>query len=299
MQDLNDLSFFASVVEHGGFSAAGRALGIPKSRLSRRVAELEQSLNARLLQRNTRSVTLTDLGQRFYKHCQEVIAAAKAAQLAVTSSLAEPSGLVRISCPTAIAKMGLEALVPLFLEKYPKVRLDFILSNRRINLLEEGVDVAIRARATGDEDPNLATRRLRAASPYLVAAPTLMTQFDTLTHPKELTKLPMLGAVDQDQRIRLSFIGPDNAHVTIVAEPRLAIEDFDVRKQVALRGLGVTMLPEDYCNDELALGTLVRVLPAWSLPSGSVQVVYPTQRGLIPAVRVFVDFISEHLGECV
>ncbi|MQQ99623.1 LysR substrate-binding domain-containing protein [Glaciimonas soli] len=299
MQDLNDLFFFASVVEHGGFSAASRALGVPKSRLSRRVAELEQRLNARLLQRNTRSITLTDLGQRFYQHCQEVIAAAEAAQLTITSSLAEPNGLVRVSCPTAIAKMGLETLVILFLEKYPKVRLDFILSNRRINLLEEGIDVAVRARITGDEDPNLATRRLRTTSDYLVAAPALMAQSGALAHPKDLSKLPILGAVDQDRRMRLSFTGPDNAHAAIVVEPRLAIEDFNVRKEVALHGLGITTLPGEYCLKEFELGTLVHVLPAWSLPSGSVQVVYPTQRGLIPAVRVFVDFLSEHLGERV
>ena len=297
MQDLNDLYFFASVVQQGGFTAAGRSLGIPKSRLSRRISELETRLGARLLQRNTRGISLTDLGNRYYQHCQVVIAAAEAAELAVTSSLAEPSGTVRVSCVVAIAQSEVTAALPAFLERYPKVNIDLMFTNRRVNLLEEGVDVAVRVRATDDEDPNLATRRLRAASGCLVASPELMTRYPIPQHPRDLVKLPFLGAAEQDRRVHLLLDGPERERYELVAQPRLAVEDFPLRKRAALRNLGLTMLPTEYCSEELAQGTLIRVLPDWSMPAGHVQVVYPTQRGLLPAVRVFVDFLIEQLAK--
>ncbi|HWX00290.1 LysR substrate-binding domain-containing protein [Collimonas sp.] len=297
MQDLNDLYFFANVVQEGGFTAAGRSLGIPKSRLSRRISELEARLGARLLQRNTRGIALTDLGNRYYQHCQVVIAAAEAAELAVTSSLAEPSGTVRVSCVVAIAQTEVAFALPAFLERYPKVNIDLLFTNRRINLLEEGVDVAVRVRATDDEDPNLATRRLRSASGVLVATPELLARYGALKHPRELAKLPFLGAVERDRRIHQLLDGPNDERYELVTEARLAVEDFSLRKRAALRHLGLTMLPTEYCNEEMAQGKLIHVLPDWTTPSGHLQVVYPTQRGLLPAVRVFVDFLIEHLSK--
>lgn len=297
MQDLNDLYFFANVVQEGGFTAAGRSLGIPKSRLSRRISELESRLGARLLQRNTRGIALTDLGNRYYQHCQVVIAAAEAAELAVTSSLAEPSGTVRVTCVVAIAQSEVATALPAFLERYPKVNIDLLFTNRRVNLLEEGVDVAVRVRAPEDEDPNLATRRLRAASGVLVATPELMSRYAAPKHPRDLAKLPFLGAAERDRRIHLLLDGPNNERYELVAEPRLAVEDFALRKRSALRSLGLTMLPTEYCDEELTQGTLMHVLPDWTMPAGHLQVVYPTQRGLLPAVRVFVDFLIEHLSK--
>ncbi|WP_395824989.1 LysR family transcriptional regulator [Collimonas sp.] len=295
MQDLNDLYFFASVVQQGGFTAAGRNLGVPKSRLSRRISALETRLGARLLQRNTHGIALTDLGSRYYQHCQVVIAAAEAAELAATSSLAEPSGTIRVSCVVAIAQSEVAAALPAFLERYPKVNIDLMFTNRRVNLLEEGVDVAVRVRTADDEDPNLATRRLRAASACLVATPELMARYPIARHPRDLVKLPFLGAVDADRRVHLLLIGPEHERYELVAQPRLAVEDFTLRKRAALRSLGLTMLPTEYCSEELKQGTLVQVLPDWSMPTGHLQVVYPTQRGLLPAVRVFVDFLIEKL----
>ena len=297
MQDLNDLYFFANVVEQGGFTAAGRSLGIPKSRLSRRISELETRLGVRLLQRNTRGIALTDIGGRYYKHCQVVLAAAEAAELAVTSSLAEPSGHVRVSCLTGIARDQLALELPEFLARYPRVSVDLVLTNRRVNLLEDGIDIAVRVRTLEDEDPNLATRRLRQTEGYMVAAPALLQQFAPPEHPRTLTKFPFLAAVNQDRRAHFPMVGPNNERHTVIVEPRLSVEDFMIRKQAALRGLGITMLPSDYCHAEIASGELVRVLPDWSLPTGTLQLVYLTQRGLLPAVRVFLDFLIAHLAE--
>lgn len=297
MNDLNDLYFFANVVEEGGFTAAGRSLGIPKSRLSRRISELETRLGVRLLQRNTRGIALTDIGSRYYKQCQIVLAAAEAAENAVTSSLAEPSGHVRVSCLMPIAREKLTLALPFFLERYPRVNIEMVLTNRRVNLLEDGIDIAVRVRTPEEEDPNLATRRLRHTETYLVAAPRLMKQFAVPEHPRGLAKFPFLGAINQDRRAHFPMVGPNHERYTLVVDPRLAVEDFTIRKQAALHGLGITMLPSENCDDEIARGELVRVLPDWTLPSGTLQLVYLTQRGLLPAVRVFIDFLIAELSE--
>ena len=131
MQDLNDLYFFAAVVEHGGFSAAGRALGVPKSRLSKRIAQLEERLGVRLLQRTTRRFVVTEVGERFYGHCRAVLEEAQAAQDAVEELRAEPRGVVRLSCPVSIAQTVLSHILPEFMQLYPKVQVRVLSSNRR------------------------------------------------------------------------------------------------------------------------------------------------------------------------
>jgi len=140
MQDLNDLFYFSIVVEKNGFAAAGRALGIPKSRLSRRVAQLEERLGVRLLQRSTRRFAVTDAGQRFYRHCQAVMAEAQAAEDAVAQLTSEPRGLVRMSCPVSITQNVLSSVLPGFAEKYPQVKLLILSTNRRIDLINENID---------------------------------------------------------------------------------------------------------------------------------------------------------------
>jgi DNA-binding transcriptional LysR family regulator len=292
MRDLNDLYYFAQVVEAGGFSAASRLLGIPKSRLSRRVAELEARLGVRLLQRTTRKLSLTDVGERYYRHCAAMLVEADAAEEAVAALSEAPRGRVRVSMPVAFAQTTLSRVLPDFMAAYPEVRLDMLLTSRRVDLLEEGVDVALRVRAEGDEDPSLVARRLAPVGAMLVAAPSLSAA-QAVMRPEELAGLPILGAIEADRRVHWRLLGPDGAVRDVDFEPLLAADDFVLRKAAALRGLGVTMLPGFYCNDEIADGSLVRVLPEWSFESGTLQAVWPHRRGLLPAVRAFIDFLAE------
>lgn len=146
MQDLNDMVFFAEVAERGGFAAASRALGIPKSRLSRRVAELEDQLGVQLMQRSTRRLSLTPAGEIYLRHAASVRDAARAASEAVAQVQTEPSGLVRLSCPVTISHSGLAQVLPTFLERYPAVRIDMRVINRPVDLIEEGIDIALRVR---------------------------------------------------------------------------------------------------------------------------------------------------------
>lgn len=290
MHDLNDLFYFAKVVEAGGFAAAGRTLWHPKSRLSRRIAELENRLGARLLQRTTRKLALTDIGERYLRHCQAMLQEAEQAEETVASLTSEPRGRLRVSAPGGIALLS--ELVVSFLAAYPKVQLELIQTNRRIDLLNEGVDVALRVRSAEDEAPTLITRRLRPAQAFMVAAPALLMEVKIST-PDDLSALPALGALEADRKIHLRLQHDSGRVQEVVLEARLAIEDFNVRKHAAISGLGFTMLPAPLCLDELADGRLIRLLPDWTLPAANLQAVYTHRRGMLPAVRAWIEHISE------
>ncbi|RJG09204.1 LysR family transcriptional regulator [Pseudomonas cavernicola] len=292
MQDLNDLFYFAKVVEAGGFAAAGRLLGIPKSRLSRRIAELENRLGARLLQRSTRKLSLTDIGERYYRHCQAMLLEAEMANEAVATLSSEPRGRLRVSCPVALAQSYLPQIITDFLGAYPKVQLDMLLLNRRVDVLGEGIDVALRVRDEGDEDPTLIARKLRPAQMALVAAPALLESWQ-INDPSDLAGLPVLGAPEADRKVHFRLLSADGSKRDIALEPRLGIDDFVVRKTAALAGLGMTLLPWLYCQQELADGRLLRLLPDWTLPGGYLQAVYPHRRGMSPAVRAWIEHLTE------
>lgn len=297
MQDLNDLYYFAKVVEADGFAAAGRLLGVPKSRLSRRIAELEQRLGARLLQRTTRNLKLTSVGERYLRHCQAMLLEAEMADEVVASLSSEPRGRLRVSCPVGLAHEFLPGIISSFLAAYPQVQLDMVLLNRRVDLISEGIDVALRVRDAGDEDLGLVTRRLREARAILVASPALLANA-TIRQPEDLRTLPVLGALEADRMVHLRMLDSHGNKQDLVLEARLGIEDFIVRKATAQAGLGFTSLPLMHCEKELATGELVQLLPQWSLPGGYLQAVYPHRRGVLPAVRAWVDHLTESFSQC-
>ncbi|WP_095153579.1 LysR substrate-binding domain-containing protein [Pseudomonas sp. Irchel 3E13] len=297
MQDLNDLFYFARVVEAGGFAAAGRQLGIPKSRLSRRIAELEERLGTRLLQRTTRQLKLTAVGERYLRHCQAMLLEAEMADEAVASMTSEPRGRLRVSSPVGLAHAFLPEVITRFLALYPHVQLEMVLVNRRVDLINEGIDVALRVRDLGDEDPALVTRRLNRAQMQLVASPDFARQHP-VQHPNELAALPVLGAVEADRLVHLRLMDKDGQREELSLEARLGIDDFVVRKAAVLAGLGFTALPLLHCEAELASGELVRLLPDWSMPSGYLQAVYPHRRGVLPAVRAWIDHLVASFEEC-
>ena len=173
MRDFNDLQFFAAVVQHHGFSAGARALGLPKSRVSRRVAELEERLGVRLLDRTTRGMNLTEVGQQVFEHARAAVIEAEAAEDAALRMQSEPRGLVRMSCPLGL-QTAVAAGLPRFLAAHPRLRLQCIVTNRRVNLIHEGIDVAIRVRERLDTDAELQMKRIGVSKRILVASPTLL-----------------------------------------------------------------------------------------------------------------------------
>jgi len=297
VHDLNDLFYFVKVVESQGFAAAGRALGVPKSRLSRRIAELEDRLGARLLQRTTRTLALTSVGERYLRHCQAMLLEAEMAEEVVASLSSTPRGRLRVSCPVGLAHPFMPEVIGRFLQDYPQVQLDLVLLNRRVDVINEGFDVALRVREPGDEEPGLVTRRLREARTVLVASPALVAGRH-IECPEDLLQLPVLGALEADRKVHLRMLDQHGTARDVTLEARLGIEDFGVRKAVALQGLGCTVLPVMNCEAELNRGELVELLPQWSLPGGYLQAVYPHRRGLLPAVRVWVDHLVTAFEQC-
>src|SRR5471032_1468081 len=170
MHDFNDLNFFAAIVANVGFSAASRALGVPKSRISRRVAALEQQLGVRLVERSSRRFNVTEVGQSVYRHARAAIAEAEAIEDVASRLRAEPQGLVRVSCPQGADRL-MAAELPKFLERHPRLRVQVIVSSRRVDLIEEAVDVAIRVREKLDTDADLQIKTIGRTSSMLVATP--------------------------------------------------------------------------------------------------------------------------------
>jgi DNA-binding transcriptional LysR family regulator len=291
MQDLHDLFYFAKVVEAGGFTAAGRLLGIPKSRLSRRIAELEHRLGARLLQRSTRKLALTDIGERYLRHCQAMLLEAEQAEETVANLTSEPRGRVRFSTPPGVTL--LPDLISEFLKRYPRVQLEVLQTSRRVDLLNEAVDVALRVRNVDDEEPSLITRRLLPARAHIVAHPELISGLN-LEQPEDLQQLPALGSIRADRSIHLRFCHATTQEVREIAlEARLAVDDFPMRKAAALAGIGITLLPTTHCHEELADGRLVALLPQWTVPQGHIQLAYTHRRGMSPAVRAWIELLSD------
>ncbi|WFU45646.1 LysR substrate-binding domain-containing protein (plasmid) [Bradyrhizobium sp. CB82] len=292
-RDLNDLQFFVSVVLHRGFSAASRALGVPKSLVSRRVALLEERLGVRLLDRTTRGVGLTPVGQQVYEHARAAVIEADAAEEVALRMQAEPRGLVRLSCPLGLQD-AIAGRLPDFLAAHPQLRVQCIATNRRVDLIHEGVDVAIRVRERLDTDADLQVKRIGVSRRILVASPDLLATAGVPSTPAHLAKLPILHQ-DEQSTSTWDLTAEDGETASVSIEPRLASGSFDILMAAACQGAGITLLPARYCQDALASGALVRVLPEWSGTEGILHLVFPSRRGMLPSVRVVIDFVAETL----
>ena len=221
MQDLNDLYYFAMVVDHAGFAAAERALGIPKSRLSRRISQLETDLGVRLLQRSTRRFAVTDVGTSVYRHAQSMLAEAQAAREVVDRLSAEPRGVIRVSVPVGMAQQHMPKLLPEFLAKYPQVRVQLQVSNRRVDIINEGIDVALRVRAKLDDDGSLVMRSFGQIQELLVASPDYLKRMGRPSDPDELAEHVTLSISEDDARQRWELHGPDGEVRRVELKPRV------------------------------------------------------------------------------
>jgi len=295
VQDLNDMLFFAEVVDRGGFAAAGRSLGVPKSKLSRRVAELEARLGVRLLQRTTRKLSLTEAGELFHRHSVAVREEADAASEAVAQVQSEPRGTIRVVCPVTLAQITVGPLIPLFLERHPEVRIEMQVSNRVVDLVQEGVDVALRVRPTLEDSGSLIVKNLGNTRTLLVACPALLESKGRPQKPEELGKLPTLAMSAVDGKAAWKLVGPTGREYDFQHRPVYAADDLLTLKHAVLKGVGMCILPDYMCRRELRLGELEEVLPTWAPPTGVIHAVFPSRRGLLPAVRRFLDFLGEHV----
>lgn len=295
MFDFNELYFFAQVVEHKGFAAAARKIGIPKSKLSRRVLALEERLGVRLIQRSTRKFTVTEIGQDYYRHCVAMLVEADAAEKVIEESRSEPHGLIRVSCPPALAAMGVSDAMAKFMVAHPKVQIQVESTNRRVDVLGEGFDIALRVRFPPLQDENLFLKVFGESYQKLVAKPSLVEGID-LEVPGDLIGLPSMDLAPANRDHRWAFIDPSGDRVEVPHSPRFVTADLDALHRAAVQGVGVVQMPEVMVRHDLEAGLLVEVLPAYRPPSGLIHAVYPSKRGLLPSVRGLIDLLAEELG---
>lgn len=293
MDDLNDLAYFAHVAEHGGFAAAERATGIPKSKLSRRIAALEAALGVRLIQRTTRRFALTDIGQRMLQHARAMLAEAASVQALAGEQTAAPRGTVRLSCPPALLQLGVGDMLARFLNAWPLVSVQLQATNRNVDVWQDGVDLALRVRAPGAALPQDEVVRPLALSPHvLVAAPALLTSAAPPATPAELARLPTLGLGNSPEEARWLLAGPEGARAEVALQPRLVADDMGALLCAALAGVGCAALPRLLAHEPLARGALQEVLPGWAPPPGLVQAAFASRQGMRPAVRQLLDALA-------
>lgn len=297
MPDLNDLYYFAKVVDHGGFAPASRALGEPKSKLSRRIAALEERLGARLLQRSTRSVTLTEIGEAVYRHSRAMLIEADSARDVVEQSRVEPCGVVRMACPVALLETRVAEMVAAFMERYPRVEVHLEATDRPVDLIAEGLDLAIRVRPPPIADSDLVMRPLADRGQSLVAAPDLLERYPKPAVPGELEALPSLALGRPRQKYTWHLLGPDGDAVDVDHKPRYVTHNMTALRVAAVSGIGVVQFPNMMIEPDLREGRLARVLPEWAPPRELIHAVFPSRRGLVPSVRELVDFLVERFGE--
>lgn len=286
--DLNELLVFAKVVQAGGFTAAARGLRMPKSTVSRKVSELEERVGAQLLQRTTRKLRLTEVGQAYYEHCARIVAEAEAAELAVTRLQSAPHGLLRVTAPLTFSMLG--PLVADFMKSYPEVQIELVCTDRTVDLMEEGFDVAIRAGKLADS--SLMARRLGSIERLVVASPSYVKARGAPKTPKELEKHEcLLFGSGRENNVWSLHAG--NRSVEVSLSSRFVVNEPDMLRAVTLAGAGISLLPNIYCTTDINAGSLQHILPDWTSPGAPVHAVYPSTRHHSPKVTAFVDFLRE------
>ena len=296
MRDLNDLYYFVEVVNHRGFSPAGRALGMPKSKLSRRIALLEERLGTRLIQRSTRRFTVTEMGQVYYQHCRAMLIEAEAADEAIALRYAEPRGVVRVTCPVALLEARVAEMLAEFMVEYPLVDVHVEATNRRVDVVGEGIDVAIRVRPPPLEDSDLVMRVLADRGQCLVASPKLLEKKGVPLTPADLIGWPSLdlGMPQNDHVWTLN--GPDGEQAAIRHQPRLVTRSMPALRAAAVAGVGIVQLPTMMLTEQIARGELIQVLQGWQPRREIIHAVFASRRGLLPSVRALLDLLAERFS---
>ncbi|KSV78835.1 MULTISPECIES: LysR substrate-binding domain-containing protein [Ensifer] len=297
MQDLNDLKLFVDVVEQNGFAAAARKLNMPRSRLSRRIGLLEERLGVRLVQRSTRHFVITEIGREYYRHCVAMLVEAEAAQEMIDRTRSEPQGVVHVSCPSSVVYFQVGEMIARFMAECPKVEVVLESTNRRVDVLRESIDVAIRVRFPPLEESDLVVKRFAESKQRLVASPRLLAGLSNPPAPADLGGLPSLAWNPDRQSHDWRLDGPNGATAIVRHRPRLVTEDMVALRLAALNGVGICQLPTMVVRQDLKDGTLVDVLPDWAPKAGIIHAAFPSRRGLLPSVRALLDFLGTEFAE--
>ncbi len=288
--DLNEIAVFTRVVQAGSFTAAAKALGMPKSTVSRKVSDLEARLNARLLQRTTRKLSLTDAGRTYFDYGARIVNELEAAESAVGSLQDTPRGLLRVTAGPNSDWLG--EIIADYLKRYPGVQLELLCTGRSVDLVEERFDLGIRAGVLADS--SLIARNLGSVTWFFVATAGYLKKRRRPRTPADLEAHDCLifGAGSMAVSLRLQS-GADSVDVAVT--PRLLVSEMDIAHSAAIAGVGIALLPAYLCIDDLRAHRLERVLPDWCAPATPVHVVYPTARHLSAKVKTFIEHLQKRM----
>lgn len=290
--DFNDAYYFVQVVEKGGFSAAARVLDIPKSRLSRRVRHLEEDLGVRLLQRTSRIVTTTEVGEEYFRHARDALTRFEIAETAVRRKTNTIEGIVTVSCSVGMAQFGLDQILPRFLQDNPGVTVVQRASNQMEDLIKGGIDVAIRGHMDTLPDSSLIQMRLARVEWHLFCSPELHDTLDQYEDPTALADHPALVLGRPGTAHQWVLADADGQTASVPCQVRLASDDMSTLKNAAALSLGLVALPAYVCRSEVEAGSLVRVLPTWTAGRPQISLLMPSRRGLLPAFEAFLDCLK-------
>ena len=280
-------------MKYGGFSSASDASNITKSKLSRRILELEAKFNVTLIQRSTRHFKVTPLGQEFFLECEKIIHQVECAHNVLLKQISEPQGLVKISCPPVMMRYQIRGLLNEFLRRYPLVQVEMELTSRRVDVLHDDIDLAIRTNFSANEDSSIIVRDVIKTTHCLVATPELLNG-RTIEFPTEINEFPtiVLGTQKTNYQWNLSQL-KSNEHVELPLQPRIKSNDLAGVYYSVIDGLGIADLPYLTVQKDLETGRLVHILPDWCSNIGTVQIVYASRKGQ----RLVMEKLTEHLIE--
>lgn len=292
--DPLDMSLFAKVVELGSLSAASRYTGRPKATLSRAMDRLEHKLEARLLDRSARRTTATEAGKVFYEYCRRVSAVIEEAQDAVGALQGNVCGILKVGSSLTIGQTLLNRLVPQFVACHAELRVELELTNRNIDVVEEGFDVVLRAGPL--RDSNLVSRQLASLEYGVFSSPAYLSSHEPLLHPSNLQDALVVDNFTGRSCSDWGFVGPAGECMTVSVRPRLDFNDATMRREALIAGAGIGRVPRWICKPALNAGVLVEVLPGWTCDRVvHVYALWPSRRYPTPRLRAFLEHLSEHL----
>lgn len=288
MDKFQEMRVFAAVVDAGSFVGAGLQLDMSKAATSRHVSNLESRLGVRLLQRTTRKLSLTEEGQVFHARCKDLLRDVEEVESEITSRTGVARGLLKVNAPLSFGLLHLSGLWSEFMAQHPEVRLDVTLGDRTVDLLDEGVDLAVRIAQLPDS--SLISRALGSTRLVLCASPDYVKRRGAPQHPTELASHEVIAYSLLAMGDHWSFTGPDGPIVAAV-QPRLRTNSGDTCRSAALSGRGIVLQPTFLVGTDLASGALVELLPQFPSIELGIYAVYPSRRHVSPKVRVLVDFL--------
>lgn len=289
MTDLNDMMVFLNVAEQGSFTGAANKIGLPKSNISRKITRLEETLTVKLIERSTRSMHLTEIGQVYFQHCQRIFEEMQSAQQCVENLVSVPKGKIKL-CTSVGAGQGLLAK-PLakFSQQYPDIELDLKLINRRVDIVEEGFDLAVRVGESPDS--SLISKKLVTIRLALFATPRYLQQHQSIETLQQLSKHQCLFMSSLNDKAIWPLYYEGKQH-DFSFTPQIRADDFNVLKTMVMSDCGIGLFPEYLCYEELQQGKLVRVLPNWQGRTIDIYAIYASRKGVTPKIRALLDFFS-------